>query len=590
MGVLAGSSRLDLRLSSYGKEHGFRNCVVHNSEHQIERLGREAEELRGRVSDDYKVSRPFKAGRVDDLDACRKLLKRSFDESKHRVILGPRVVVGTASGLSPLEKRTLKEVVKAAGARKVDLLECVILSVLGSGRNPSEAEGHLVLDLGAGCGEIALVSSGKVQVSRSVPEIGRRIDQAIVEALKEKLCIVVSVEQAEELKKELGSAVSPLKGETRPAYGCDGESGLPCRREVTSELVYRAIQPVLEELAEETRQVLKSLPSGFVHDLARHGLLLVGGVAKLRGLDRYLEDFTRLKVEVPEHPDRVARTGLDKLLETPEHRKALLEKAAVLHPHHRRGARRTEKLAGLMALALLLVATYFPARQMDANAAWQTWTETLTPLLSTFNPPDEQAISSKYQTLLAEQERRVSNLQQENHRLREAGKLEQAPPAWAQASSMLGTIVARAPENWNDQFLVDLGSNDGVRKGMAVTNGQGLIGQVVKVQDESAYVGLIGRDQEQFGATVSRTGSNGVLRADGASRFTLTYLDPNDGVKLGDTVKTNGLDGIYPSGVPVGKITNLRRDENSAYLIAEVEVAAQFDEADNVLLLAGKGL
>lgn len=586
-GIIIGSSEITVRLRSFGNQHTLRNCAIQDREGSLELCGSAAEEQRGRLPDELTATRPFRNGRVEDLDACRELLKNILTESKHRVLFGPRLLIGVGSHLTELEKRTLREVAKAAGARRVELVRCAVLNVLGAGRDPFNARGQLVLDLGAGLGEISLVASGRVQYSQSVSELGYRLDQAIVDSLRDKERIEVSLEQAEEIKQRVASATPPEGSETIETFGRDTESSLPCRRTVSAELVHEAISPILAELAETVRQVLKEIPSGFVSDIAENGVLLVGGVACLNGLDRYLSNFTNLKFVKPKQPQKAAQKGLDQLLQDPDLRRNALGLTRRAKARSGSSTRTTEKLAGLLVVSLLLVASYYPADRLNQSTVWQSWSSALTPTLALFAPQTAAASSSEQDAVLAEQQRQIALLSQENSNLRRAKKLDTKPPSWAGKESLTAQVVARSPGSWKSNVMLNAGSAKGVTPGMTVTTARGLVGRVQRVTGNSSFVKLLDGETKQFAGSVTRTGTQGVVLPGKEDKLTLTYVDPNDGVRPGDTVTTNGLDGHFTAGVPVGKVARLYRDEDDSYLIAELEPLVEEDQLDNVLILDG---
>ena len=582
-GLLLGSSVLPIRLRSFGKQHSVDNCVVEDAQGEMIALGSQASALRGRAPRGLVVKRPFREGRVEDLDSSRILLERLLSDSRHGVVFGPRLVVGIASHLSPLERRTVEEVVKAAGARDVSLVECCILSLIGHGRDPLSVQGHLVVDLGAGHGEVALVSSGKVQSLRTVHNIGNRLDQAIVGALHQELSLEIAPEQAEELKIELGTALPPAEERRVPVTGCDATTGLPCSKEVGNAMIYEAIKPILLEIAAEIRQVLKMSPSGFISDIAKHHAVLVGGVAKLPGLKEFLEEETKVVYDVDHDPASVTSRGLDIVLHDPKVRRRLLlgqDLHGKLQRNHRPVA---EKLVGLLAVALILLASYFPSDQAG-RSAYDFWNDKVTSMYGHLSPPPAAAATHQDSAERAELERRLGEMEKDNQKLRKLAKLESSPPPWA-SDSLSASVIARPATTWNSELLVDAGLNQGVSPGMVVTTAHGLLGRVGRVEKANSRVKLIGEDSEAVGGRIKRTSTSGLVHPNSKGRYTLTYIDPNDGVQLGDVVETSGLDGLYPSGVPLGKVVRLIRTTGDPFLSAEIEGAVELDKVETVVMI-----
>lgn len=586
-GVIIGSSAVTIRLRSFGHQQSLPNLVMENSRGELDLQAEEPAKLEGRIPEDFSLSRPFQGGRVADLDACKQLLQRLLKDSKHGVLFGPRLLVGVPSQLSKLERRTVKEVLKASGARKVELLESALMVVIGAGRDPSRVEGHLVVDLGAGSGEVALVSRGRVQSYGAVPEIGRRMDRAIQACLEEEFQIVISSAAAETLKIEFGSAVEPDTRTTTTVFGRDVRTGLPCESEVDNLSIYRALSPIVEELTEELRQVLKSISSGFTSDIAGDGILMAGGISKLPGLATRLEEFTGIRVEVGERPDLLAQDGLDELLLSPDLRRKLLHSGKAKE-FARSGRASTEKMAGALAVALLLVASLFPMNKMDGYQILDSWKATLAPVLSSFQGPDERTIAARFESQIAEKDRRLRLLQKQNEQLAEGGNVSPQQLSWQDQDTLAADVVARPPGSWQQSLVIDQGSNDGVASGMVVTNGDGLVGVVDKIDPESAHVSLLGSQSEPLGGKIARTSSHGVILPGPGRQMTMTYLDPAEGIRLGDVVTTSGLNGTFPPGVPVGTVTGLNQPQGKSFLEAKIEPAAELDSLDSVLMLSTK--
>ena len=591
-GLLLGSSRIPIRLRSFGHQHTVKNFIAEDQRGEILAFGGSASKLMGRTPVDISVRRPFREGRVEDLDASRELLEKLISESRHRVMFGPRMVVGVASHLTNLERKTIEEVVKAAGARHVSLVECCLLNVIGYEKDPFAVQGHLVVDLGAGHGEVALVSSGAAQALRTIPDIGHRMDQAIARQLKADCSIEVSARQAEAVKKTLGSALEPTQEETMDVTGCDLSTGLPCQRTVTNFTVYRALSPLLQEVANEVKQVLKSVPSGYVSDVAKSGGLLVGGVANLKGLAEYLEAATHLTYVHSLKPETVTQRGLDRLLHEPSVRKRLLNRKKIYTQADSRRGRATEKLVGIVAVALLLVASYFPAEQVNGFASLDSLRNSVMPVWNYVSAPagESAQVDQGQSAELAEKDRRLKEMTKENKRLAALAKSESAIPNWAAGKSVNAKVIARPPSQFNEQLLVDVGKKQGVAPGMVVTSKDGLIGRISRVEEMSSYLQLLGKGSEELGGRIARTSSAGVVSPSSEGGYEITYIDPNDGVKVGDLVETSGLDGVYPGGVPLGKVTRLRRPDGEVYLTADIEPSVDLDEVQSVMLLDGKSV
>lgn len=588
-GMLLSSSALPLRLRGWGKAQRLVPCLAEDERGGVLAYGEQAQVMEGRAPHGVLLSRPIHEGRIRDLDGGKFLLEKLLRASNHGVLMGPRLLVGVASHLTPLERKTVEEVAKAAGARKVALVDVCLLALLGSDRDPF-ASAQLVVDLGAGHGEVALLARGSILQVRTIPAAGNRMDLAVQEMVLQRYGVRISERQAERLKCEVGAARQGAeRGQKATVAGCDAATGLPSSVEVEAGDVREALIPVLTELAKEVRQVLKDAPPQLVSDISENRAVLVGGGANLPGLVDFLEAETQLDVFVPEGPELAAQRGLDLALAEPKVRRRLLAGDRALLAPAEGGGRLTEKLVGLAAVAMLLFASYFPSDDPAKVRPLVSMVNGLSPvwsgLRSSFAPvAQEQTAKAE----AAEKDRKLRRLAEENRKLRQVAKAP--PPQWVDGEALPARVVGRASQSWNERLVVDAGRAQGVVSGMAAVSDRGLVGRVQSVTDSNAQVRLLSSEDSEMGGRVQRTRSAGVIKPAEDGGLEIHFLDPDDGVKKGDLVVTSGLDGFYPPGIPVGKVEQLFRPANEVYMAARLRPLPDLDKLEGVLLVGGPQL
>lgn len=578
-GMMLGSSRLPLKLRGRQDCVELGSCVAMDRQGTLLHAGDEAASLEGRVPPSIRVSHPIREGRLEDLDGGRRLIEQLLRQSRHGVLFGPHLIVGVSSDLSALERRTVEEVARAAGARKVHMIEQSILIALGAGLPALEPTGCLVVDLGAGEAEISLISTGKPVMVRRVPEFGRRIDLAIREHLRREHQLVVSPAAAEALKKDLGSVAEGDDHRQCEVTGRNLMTELPDHTVVTSAELRQVVLPILEEVALEIRTLIKEAPSQLVSDVVSNGAVLAGGGARLAGAREYLQEHTALSLRLAEEPELTGVKGLEHVLSEPTVRRQLLATRKVRHETPRSSTGR------LVVLLLLSASLLWGSVNQQNGPSLEGFSSTVTaaaaPVWRLMAP--SQADGS--QARLTEHERKIQVLEQENERLR---RLANAPVLRKKAGQpLVAQAVARSPESWNSELVLDAGKRQGVAPGMIAQNETGLIGTIDDVSPESSTLRLFIGPDVTTGVRVARTKSTGVLYGGEAERLELRFLDPDDGVKPGDAVFTSGLDGQYPEGLKVGTVTRVDRPKGELYLTAMVEPHLDLDELREVLLTEG---
>ena len=279
-------------------------------------VGHEAKEMVGKTPGDIEAIRPMRDGVIADFDMTEKMI-RYFIEKTHRrkSFLRPRIIISVPYGLTQVERKAVRESALSAGAREVFLIEEPMAAAIGANLPVREPQGNLVVDIGGGTTEIGVVSLGGLVISKSIRTAGDKIDMSIVNYIKEKYNLLIGERAGEDIKISVGSAIQLPEELSIVVKGRDQISGLLSRVELTSEDVREAMREPLKEIADALKTVLEMMPPDLAGDIVENGIVLTGGGALIRGLDKYLSDIVKLPVFVADDPLLAVARGTGKALE-----------------------------------------------------------------------------------------------------------------------------------------------------------------------------------------------------------------------------------------------------------------------------------
>jgi len=292
--------------------------AIRQEDHSVLAVGREAKAMLGRTPGNIVVTRPLKDGVIADFDAAEKLLHCFIATAyrRRRRVLRPRVVIGIPSGITGVERRAVRDSVLQAGAREVYLVEEPIAAAIGAGLPVSEPGGNLVVDIGGGTTEVAVISFAGVVHCESVRIAGDEMDEAIIQYIRKHHNLLIGERQAEEIKFSLASALPPTGEPHRmDVKGRDLVDGLPKSIELTDKEIYEAVREPVVTILETVRACLDRTPPELAADLVDRGIVLTGGGALLPGLDDFLRQETSLPATVADHPLLCVVQGVGKLLD-----------------------------------------------------------------------------------------------------------------------------------------------------------------------------------------------------------------------------------------------------------------------------------
>lgn len=278
-------------------------------------VGEEAKRMLGRTPGNIVAIRPMRDGVITDFEITEAML-RHFIRSvrRRRFQLRPRIVIAIPSGITEVERRAVKESAERAGAREVFLIEEPIAAAIGVGLPIQEPIGNMIIDIGGGTTEIAVISLAGIVFSKSIRIGGDEMDEAIIEYLKKTYNLMIGERTAEEIKIKIGSAYPQDEEMTLEVKGRDLVSGLPKSVTITSEEIRESLQEPLRAILEITKISLERTPPELAADLIEHGMVLAGGGSLLKGMDKLISEETGLPVHVADDPLTAVAQGTGKVL------------------------------------------------------------------------------------------------------------------------------------------------------------------------------------------------------------------------------------------------------------------------------------
>ena len=288
-------------------------------------VGHDAKRMVGRTPDNITALRPLKDGVIADFEATEQMLRWFIQRvHKRRYLAKPRMVICVPSGITAVEQRAVKEAGYQAGARKVSIIEEPMAAAIGAGLPVHRPTGNMVVDVGGGTTEVAVISLGGVVTSLSIRTAGDALDRAIVAWFKKEHSLMLGERTAEEVKQTLGSAFPVTNEPTAEVRGRDLVSGLPRTVDVTAAQLRQAIEEPLHAIVDAVRVTLDQTPPELAGDIMDRGIVLTGGGALLRGLDDRIRHETGMPVHVADEPLLSVARGAGRCVEEFEALQAVL--------------------------------------------------------------------------------------------------------------------------------------------------------------------------------------------------------------------------------------------------------------------------
>ncbi len=289
--------------------------AINKVTNQVEAVGKEAKDMLGRTPGNIVAIRPMKDGVIADFTITEKMLTYFIRKAHGRkVLVHPRIVIGVPAGITQVEKRAVQDSAMRAKASEVHLVEQAMAAAIGSGLPVTEPSGNMVVDIGGGTTEIAVISLSGIVHSRSDKVAGNEMDEAITQYIKRKYNLLIGERTAERVKMEVGSAFPLEEKRTMEIKGRDLMEGVPKSILISDEEIREALDECINVLVNSIRIVLERTPPELSSDLADRGIVLAGGGALIRGLDQRIRKETGLPVILAENPLSCVVMGTSKML------------------------------------------------------------------------------------------------------------------------------------------------------------------------------------------------------------------------------------------------------------------------------------
>lgn len=282
-------------------------------------VGTEAKKMLGKNPDSIEVVKPLVDGVIADFDATKDMLQHYFKEIHQNVgfmpkFSRPKVLIGIPSGVTEVEKRAVQEAALSAGARQALLVEEPMAAAIGAGLSVERPDGQLIVDIGGGTTEIAVISLGGIVINKSLRLAGEEMNEAIIQFVRLKHGLLLGEMTAEEVKIGIGSAMPFAKEKVFVVRGRDMEKGLPRSLKIKSAEVRETLVPVIQEIVGAVTDTIEETPPELVADILKHGIVLCGGGSQLFGIDKVIAEATKMPVWIAENPEDSVVKGCAKLL------------------------------------------------------------------------------------------------------------------------------------------------------------------------------------------------------------------------------------------------------------------------------------
>jgi rod shape-determining protein MreB len=287
-----------------------------NGTKKVLAVGKQAKEMLGRTPGNIVAVRPMKDGVIADFEVTEAMLRYFITRVHNRqTLVKPRIIIGVPSGITEVEKRAVRDSALAAGAREVYLIEEPMAAAIGAGLPVTEPSGNMIVDIGGGTTEVAVISLSGIVAARSIRVAGDKLDEAVVAYIRRKYSLLIGERTAELVKKQIGNAYKLDELESMEIKGRDLIAGVPKTIVVTSDEIREALAEPVGAIVEAVKSVLERTPPELAADIVDRGIVLTGGGALLRNLDVLLREETGLPVMVSDSPECAVVLGTGRALD-----------------------------------------------------------------------------------------------------------------------------------------------------------------------------------------------------------------------------------------------------------------------------------
>lgn len=300
--------------------------AIHNDTKQVLAVGSEAKQMLGRTPGNIVAIRPMKDGVIANFEITEAMIKYFIQRVHNRkTLVRPRVIIAVPSGITQVEKRAVRDSAESAGSREVYLIEEPMAAAIGVGLPIQEPSGNMIVDIGGGTTEVAVISMSGIVYSKSVRVAGDEMDEAVLNYIKRKYNLLIGERTAEEIKITIGSAYPLAKRKTMEVKGRDLVAGIPKTLIISDEEIREALSETFATIVEAVKTALEKTPPELAADIVDKGIIIAGGGSMIPGLDQLLREETGLPITTAEFPLNAVVEGTGKVLEEIE----LLKKVSI---------------------------------------------------------------------------------------------------------------------------------------------------------------------------------------------------------------------------------------------------------------------
>ncbi|MGL5346075.1 MAG: rod shape-determining protein [Peptostreptococcaceae bacterium] len=293
--------------------------AIRDDSKEVLAVGEEAKKMIGRTPGNIVAIRPMKDGVIADFDVTESMLRYFIQKAAAKKgVVSPRIAICVPYGVTEVEKRAIEEAARAAGARDAYLIEEPMAAAIGAGLRVEEPEGNMVVDIGGGTTEIAIISLGGIVTAKSIRIGGDEFDESIVSYVKKEYNLMIGERTAEDVKINIGSTFKDDQESNMQIRGRDLISGLPKTIEISSTEVREALREPITSIVDAIKSTLEKTPPELASDIMENGIMLTGGGALLRGLDKLVKQETGMPVQIAENPLDCVALGTGKSVEDQE--------------------------------------------------------------------------------------------------------------------------------------------------------------------------------------------------------------------------------------------------------------------------------
>ncbi len=290
--------------------------AIERNSRNIRAVGMDAKRMHGRTPPNILTMRPLRNGSVEDIEVTERMMRYFINSAVDRkIFVRPRVLVCVPSTLKEVEQRTISEVLLDAGARNAKILDSAVAGAKGAGLDISHSYGNMIVDIGGGLTDIAVIASEKVVVRSTVKVCGDSMDATIIRYLRRKHNLLIGERSAEELKLTIGAAVQRTERLSMDVTGRNLVSGLPKTIRIHSDEIQEAMEEQIQSLIEEIHAVLERTPPELAADVFDYGITLIGGGSQLFGLPEVLSQKLKVECRMTDNPEDAVALGIGKVLE-----------------------------------------------------------------------------------------------------------------------------------------------------------------------------------------------------------------------------------------------------------------------------------